>query len=227
MKRKKINTLIISDIHLGTEVSRADRVMEIINRYKFKKLILLGDIFDDLDFENMPDHHWNLISLFRRVSQKAEVVWVEGNHDKGLSKVMAAMFGIQVYKTYTWNYHYKKCLAIHGHQFDRFLINEPVLSFLASQIYLFIQKHDFKDFRMSRWIKKKSKGWLRISKKVARSAILYGRVRGADNVFCGHTHRAIHLKRKGINYYNSGCWTQLPSSYITLSHGVIKIHRVK
>ena len=227
MSKTKINTLIISDIHLGTEISRADRVMELINKYKFKKLILLGDIFDDLDFENMPDHHWDLISLFRKVSQKSEVIWVEGNHDKGLFKVMAAMFGIQVYKTYTWNYHHKKCLAIHGHQFDRFLINEPIISFIASQIYLFIQKHDFKDFRMSRWIKKRSKGWLRISKKVANSAILYGKVRGADNVFCGHTHRATHLKRKNINYHNSGCWTQIPSSYITLSHGIIKIHKVK
>ena len=227
MKKKKINTLIISDIHLGTEVSRAGRVMEVINRHKFKKLILLGDIFDDLDFENLPDHHWNLISLFHKVSQKAEVIWVEGNHDKGLSKVMAAMFGIQVYKTYTWTYHYKKCLAIHGHQFDRFLINEPILSFIASWIYLFIQRHDFKDFRMSRWIKKRSKGWLRISKKVAKSAILYGRMRGADNVFCGHTHRTTHLKRKNIDYYNSGCWTQLPSTYITMSHGIIKIHKVK
>ncbi len=227
MKKQKINTLIISDIHLGTEVSRANRVMEVLNKYRFKKLILLGDIFDDLDFYDMPNEHWQLISLIHQLSQKTEVVWVEGNHDKGLSKVMSAMFGIKVYKVYTWNYHRKKCLAIHGHQFDRFLINEPVMSFIASQVYLFIQKHDFADYRMSRWIKKKSKGWLRISKKVARSAILYGRVHGADNVFCGHTHRATHLKKKGINYYNSGCWTQIPSSYITLSRGEIKIKRMK
>ncbi len=222
---KKTETLIISDIHLGTEVSRAKKVGELLKSYSFKKLILLGDIFENLDFEDLTTEHWNLISQLRKISQRSEVIWIEGNHDKGLSKIFSNLLGTPVFKTYSWKHHGKKCLAIHGHQFDRFLINNIVLSYLASWTYLFIQKIEFSDRRISRYIKKKSKGWLRLSKKVADSAIWYGRLRGADYVFCGHTHRAIKKSKKGVRYFNSGCWTDIPSTFITLDKGLIKIHK--
>ena len=225
--KRKINTLIISDIHLGSNVSRADKVIDTLSKYRFKQLILLGDIFDDLDFKHLSDHHWNLISLFRKLSQKTKVVWVEGNHDRGLAQVMAAMVGIKVYKNYSWKYHDKLCLAIHGHQFDHFLIDNPIISYIASRLYIFIQGIDFKDYRISNFIKRKSKGWLRISKKVTNSAILYGRLHGADYIFCGHTHRSAHKKKKDIEYFNSGCWTQSPSTYITFSNGNIRIKKVR
>ncbi len=223
--KQEINTLIISDIHLGSNVSRAEKVISLLTKYKFKQLILLGDIFDDLDFKHLPNHHWDLISLFRKLSQKTKVIWVEGNHDRGLAQVMAAMVGIKVYKNYSWTYHNKLLIAIHGHQFDRFLIDNPIISYLASKLYIIIQQLDFDDYRISNFIKRKSKGWLRISKKVANSAILYGRIRGADYIFCGHTHRSAHRKKKDIEYFNSGCWTQNPATYITISHGDIKIKK--
>lgn len=226
-KKQTTHTIIISDTHLGSSVSRAKKATELLKSWNFRKLILLGDIFDNLDFRNLPQEHWDFLAYVGKLSQKKKVRWVEGNHDKGLSEIFAALIGAKIYKTYEWQYKKEKYLAIHGHQFDRFLVNNVFLSYAASAVYNFIQKIDFKDKRISHFLKKRSKGWLRLSEKVAKSAILYGRLKGAKYVFCGHTHKSMKKRKKGVKYYNSGCWTDTPSTYITIDHKQIKIHKVK
>jgi len=226
VKRKYTKTMIVSDIHLGSRVSRTSELLKLLKSYSFKKLILLGDIFEHLNFNNLTNEHWELLSYFKKISKDVEIIWIEGNHDVGLSKVMSNLVGLEVFKTYTWRYKGKKCLAIHGHQFDRFLSNNIILSYLATIFYAFIQKIDTDNQRMARFVKRKSKGWLRLSRKVANSAVLYGKLRGAKYVFCGHTHQSAHLKKRKVEYYNSGCWTDIPSSYITMDKKGIKIHEV-
>ena len=44
------NTLILSDLHLGAETSRAREATELLKENRFHRLILLGDIFADLNF---------------------------------------------------------------------------------------------------------------------------------------------------------------------------------
>lgn len=221
----KTHTLIISDLHLGSSVSRSKEAIEFLNKIKFKKLILLGDIFESLNFKKLRKSEWEFLSLITKISKKSKVVWVEGNHDKGLTEIFAGFTGAKVYKNYEWRYKKRKYLAIHGHQFDNFLINNVVLSFLANQAYNFIQLIDFHDYKVSRLIKRKSKGWLRLSEKVAKRAILYGKLKRVDYIFCGHTHKTNQKIKKNISYYNCGCWTDNPSSFITLDQDKIEIHK--
>lgn len=222
--KNKTHTLIISDFHLGSRVSRSKEAADLLNNFEFKKLILLGDIFEDLNFKRLSEDDWKLISIISKLSQATKVRWVEGNHDKGLANIFSALTGVRLHKVYQWQYRNRKYLAIHGHQFDNFLIDNAFLSILASQLYNFIQLVDFRDKRISHFLKRKSKGWLRLSEKVARRALLYARLRGADFIFCGHTHKAMHKRKGKIHYYNSGCWTDLPSTYITLDGKRIKIN---
>jgi UDP-2,3-diacylglucosamine pyrophosphatase LpxH len=222
-KGGKTHTLIISDLHLGSRVSRAREATEFLKNFEFRKLILLGDIFENLNFKRLHDDDWKFIALLTRFSKTRKVRWVEGNHDKDLANIFAALTGAKGYKVYMWKQKRKKYLAIHGHQFDNFLIDNAFLSLIATQIYNFIQLVDFKDERISRAIKRKSKGWLRLSGKVAQRAILYARLRSADYIFCGHTHKAMQERRGKIRYYNAGCWTDIPSTYITVDGKKIEI----
>ncbi len=224
--KNKTHTLIVSDFHLGSKVSRSKAVKRLLESFRFRKLILLGDIFESLDFNRLKNSDWELLSLIGKISRKKKVVWIEGNHDKGLTQVFSALIGAKVYKSYKWRYKNKKYLAIHGHQFDNFLINNAILSVIVNQIYNFIQLIDFRDKRTSRYIKRKSKGWLRLSRKVARRAILYARLRQVNYIFCGHTHKSMKMRRGKTYYYNSGCWTDIPSAYITLDKDNIEIHKV-
>ena len=44
------DTIILSDIHLGSEVSRAQDALDVLQAYSYRRLVLLGDIFSDLNF---------------------------------------------------------------------------------------------------------------------------------------------------------------------------------
>src|SRR5271157_1175345 len=84
-------TLIVSDVHLGSDLSLAADLLDLLQNSTFKRLILLGDIFADLNFSRLTKEHWRLISYLRKLSnpkRSIEVVWIEGNHDAGITQVM-------------------------------------------------------------------------------------------------------------------------------------------
>lgn len=221
---KKTHTLIISDLHLGTEVANPKKVLKLLKSYTFRKLILLGDVFDNMDFRHLDKESWALLGYIGKISKDRRVRWVIGNHDSGLADIFRTLIDAKIYETYTWKYNHEKYLAIHGHQFDRFLVNNAIISYLATVIYNLIQKLDSEKKTFSRFLKRQSKGWLRMSEKVARGAMQYGKKHEAAYVFCGHTHRAVEKSNHTVKYYNSGCWTDMPCSYITIDKDAIKIH---
>ena len=78
------NTLILSDLHLGAETSHAREATDLLKKSRFHRLILLGDIFADLNFARLNKDHWKFLGYIRKLSNPKrgiEVVWVEGNHD--------------------------------------------------------------------------------------------------------------------------------------------------
>src|SRR5438105_3064710 len=103
MKTPCFDTVILSDLHLGSEVSRAHAALRMLKAISFRRLILLGDIFCDLNFRRLKKEHWHFLGYIRRLSnpkRDIEVVWVEGNHDQGLSEVMSHLVGIEVFHEY-------------------------------------------------------------------------------------------------------------------------------
>ncbi|MES2767388.1 MAG: UDP-2,3-diacylglucosamine diphosphatase [Bacteroidota bacterium] len=213
-----VDTIIISDIHLGSEVSRSEDLLKLLKTYSFKRLILNGDVFDDLNFKRLKGDDWEFLDYIRKLSnpkRHCEVVWVAGNHD-GAAEILSHLIGVEVFDEYRWIFKEKVHLAIHGHQFDTFITKNVLLTDVASYMYLVLQKLDFKKQRVSRWVKRSSKSWLDIAEKIANDAIEYAFKTGAQHVFCGHTHLPLKIESKGVTYYNSGCWTDKPSQYITI-----------
>ena len=43
---KKIRTIFLSDIHLGTRGSRADMLLDFLREHDAERIYLVGDIFD-------------------------------------------------------------------------------------------------------------------------------------------------------------------------------------
>jgi UDP-2,3-diacylglucosamine pyrophosphatase LpxH len=220
------DTIILSDLHLGSEVSRASAALEMLKSASFNRLILLGDIFSDLNFGRLKKEHWRFLGYIRKLSnpkRDIEVVWVEGNHDRGLSDVMSHLVGIRVYQEYAWEFCGVRHLAIHGHQFDRFVSRNRVLSTFFSSVHLGLQKFAFGKRRLIRFLERFDTQWLRLSAKVSAGALAHGRSKNAQRIFCGHTHEALSLQRDGLEYYNTGSWTQETATYITIDHGGVRI----
>src|SRR5438045_1071016 len=162
------DTIIISDLHLGSEVSRASEALRMLKSASFRRLILLGDIFADLNFGRLKKEHWQFLGAIRKLSnpkRQVEVVWVEGNHDLGLTNVMSHLVGVRVFQEYAWKYAGLTHLAIHGHQFDGFAVNSSSLSNLGTRFYLLLQRLDFRDKPLTRLIDRLNTRWLRMSAK--------------------------------------------------------------
>src|SRR6266545_7535314 len=127
------DTLILSDVHLGAEMSRARDATCMLKETSFRRLILLGDIFADLNFGRLKKEHWQFLGTIRKLSnpkRNVEVVWVEGNHDHGLTEIMSHLVGVRVFQEFAWEYQGLRHIAIHGHQFDRFVVNNVRFNYL-------------------------------------------------------------------------------------------------
>lgn len=227
MQEKYFDTVIISDLHLGSEVSRAAEALEFLQDIDFRRLILLGDIFADLNFRRLTKEHWKFLGYIRKLSNPrhdVEVIWVEGNHDHGLSEIMSHLVGVRVFQEYEWMYAGKRHLAIHGHQFDSFAIRNFRLTHLGQLVFLWLQKIDSKNKRFARYLDRLNTRWLRLSAQVAQGALSHAKKGGAERIFCGHTHVPLALERDGVEYYNSGAWVDLRCTYITISLEGVQIH---
>jgi len=221
------NTLILSDLHLGAETSHAREATSVLKGTRFQRLILLGDIFADLNFARLTKDHWKFLGYIRKLSnpkRNIEVVWVEGNHDHGLTNIMSHLVGVRVYQHYAWQYRGRRHIAIHGHQFDGFQVNNVRLSKLGTSLYLKLQKLDFKRKPIVRLIDRLNTRWLRMSSKVSTGALQYARQHNADRIFCGHTHQAVHVEESGIDYYNAGGWVDSRLTYLTVDEQEVRIH---
>jgi len=222
------DTLILSDLHLGADMSRAREALRVLQQNQYRRLILLGDIFADLNFGRLKKEHWKFLGFIRKLSnpkRKVEVVWVEGNHDHGLTEIMSHLVGIRVYQEYQWEYQGLRHIAVHGHQFDGFVVSNVRVSYLiGTLLYLQLQKWDSKNKTLTRFLDRLGTRWQRLSEKVADGALAHARHHPAARIFCGHTHAAMHKREDGIDYYNCGAWIDARPTYITVGEEGVEIH---
>ena len=225
--RPTCNTLILSDLHLGADMSRAREALHVLRNNDYRRLILLGDIFADLNFGRLKKEHWKFLGYIRKLSnpkRNVEVVWVEGNHDHGLAEIMSHLVGVRVYEEYVWEYQGLRHIAVHGHQFDGFSVSNVRVSYLIGTLaYLQLQKWDSKNKALTRLLDRMNTRWLRLSPKVAEGAIAHARHRHAARIFCGHTHAAMNRADHGVEYFNCGAWIDAHPTYITIGEAGVEI----
>jgi UDP-2,3-diacylglucosamine pyrophosphatase LpxH len=228
VERQPYDTLILSDLHLGADMSRAREALSVLRQNRYRRLILLGDIFADLNFGRLKKEHWKFLGFIRKLSnpkRNVEVVWVEGNHDHGLTEIMSHLVGVEVYQEYQWEYQGLRHIAVHGHQFDGFVVSNVRVSYwIGTLLYLQLQKWDSKNKTLTRFLDRLNTRWLRLSPKVAEGALAHARHHQAARIFCGHTHAAMHKHEDGIDYFNCGGWIDTHPTYITGGESGVEIH---
>jgi len=236
MSKNKVDVIIISDIHLGSNYCHATDLQNMLESYTFKKLILVGDVFQHGNFDRLHKmdrlhrSHWNVLSLFRKLTEPdrgVEVIWIEGNHDWKVLNIIGAILGIHIFDEYSWESDGKKFLAIHGHQFDLRLPKSELLNKIGQNAYLFIQKHFQKKF--TRYISIIGKKFSRSVQNVRNGAISYAAEKQCDYVFCGHTHVPESVTKtvdnREIRYFNTGTWADgAKLTYITVTRGNAMLH---
>ncbi len=208
---KQVNTILFSDVHLGSPIARAFDLLGTLKEYHFKKLIIVGDMFEDLNFKHLTSTHWELLEHIGKVSRRGvDVVWVEGNHDGKFLEFMSHMLGIPSRNEYSWEVGGRKFIALHGHKFDNFLSGNPFLGRFAAEAYSLVQRTISSTF-ISFLSDRIADRWQRLSEQVADMALAYCKKKGADAIICGHTHFVYHLMKDNVEYYNLASWIAKPS----------------
>src|SRR4051794_15613843 len=134
--------LVISDLHLGSDVCQARLLEEFVEwaaRYS-RELVINGDILDDLNFNRLNKWHFAVLRSIRRHSDRDDfrLVWVRGNHD-GPADIVSHIVGVKILDEYTYQNNYIKLLILHGDQFDHFVTHYGLLTEFACWLFYYIQ----------------------------------------------------------------------------------------
>lgn len=221
-----LDALILSDVHLGSTNCQAKLLCDFLERIKegrlvTQELILNGDVFDSIDFRRLTKTHWKVLSLLRKLSDRIDITWICGNHD-GSAEVVSHLLGVTVKDEYVLVSGGRKILVLHGHRFDDFLDAHPILTWIGDCIYFFLQWVD-RTHHFAKLAKKGSKTFLRCAKKIEEGSIEHARKKNCAVVCCGHTHHAGRSTSGSVSYFNSGCWTELPCTYLAIADGRLNL----
>lgn len=219
---KIYNTIIVSDVHLGNKMSRAKELLEFLKSVDFIRLILLGDIFQDLNFSRLKSSHWDLLTYIRKISKDKDVVWLRGNHDMDVHLVMSNMLGIPVLDRLVWKEEDGTTFCfMHGHQFDGLATRWKWSSQLGSKLMLGMQSIFGSSENAKETYKKIDSLERKITnapEKVRNGALKHAKKNGYDVIVCGHTHNAEQTVSEGIEYLNTGHWLSHNCSYVVIDN---------
>jgi UDP-2,3-diacylglucosamine pyrophosphatase LpxH len=220
------DAVIISDLHLGSDNCQARRIADFLDAIEREelptaRLILNGDVFDSIDFRRLNKHHWKVLSLLRKLSDRIEIVWLCGNHD-GSAEVISHLLGVSVRDEYELATGDRRVLILHGHVFDEFIDAHPFLTWVGDVVYYWLQRIDSTHY-FAKLAKKGSKTFLRCARRIRDKSVEHARRKRCQAVCCGHTHHVEVDLTQDVHYYNGGCWTELPCTYLTVADGVIEL----
>ena len=89
MERRRLDVVVLSDIHLGTYGCRAKELLNYLRSIQPDMLILNGDIIDGWQFSKrfFPSLHMQVIrELMKFITNGSRVVYITGNHDEMMRK---------------------------------------------------------------------------------------------------------------------------------------------
>jgi UDP-2,3-diacylglucosamine pyrophosphatase LpxH len=219
--------LVLSDLHLGATSSQVRHIQEFLDNIPItRRLVLNGDVLENTE-HRLTKHHWKVLSQLRKLSDQLELVWVIGNHDCDADAI-ANLIGASFVPRYQFSSGGKQVLCVHGHSWDSFLTDHPLITVVADWIYLWLQKINR---RLAVRVKRRSKTFLRSVERVRAKALDHGKQHRLDLVVCGHTHHAEAPDQAASPgrplYVNTGCWTDLVCHYWTIKDGITHLHEIQ
>jgi len=214
-----VHTIVVSDVHIGSPVSGARALKHVLESLNYKKLVINGDILDTLDFGSLDKHDWDLWHYLQDMTNPQhakEIVWIRGNHDHLITRLWQETHHIDVLNEHEWSVGGNNFLAMHGDQFDDFWQRHMKLSFLIGDIYIYLQRFDTKDHRISEWVKKASNRWRKSAQRISSRFGEYVKGKNIHYALHGHTHIAGIEVAEHCTVINSGTWAARRCHYIAI-----------
>jgi UDP-2,3-diacylglucosamine pyrophosphatase LpxH len=96
MSKRKVEVLIISDIHLGTYGCHAKELLTYLKSVDPDILVLNGDIIDIWNFSKsyFPKSHMHVLRQILKMAENGtKTYYITGNHDEALRKYSGTKLG--------------------------------------------------------------------------------------------------------------------------------------
>jgi UDP-2,3-diacylglucosamine pyrophosphatase LpxH len=226
-RRRAVELVILSDIHLGTYGCHAEELLRYLKTIKPKKLILNGDIIDMWQFSKnyWPASHMQVIKHITGLMAKGtKIVYLAGNHDEMLRKFRGFRLGsflidnrvvIRLNGKRVWIFHgdvfdvtmqYSKWLAKLG------AVGYDTLILVNTFVNWCLQKVGKQKISLSKRVKDSVKTAVKFINDFESTAANIAISNGYDYVACGHIHhpeiKTIDTENGSVVYLNSGDWVE-------------------
>ncbi|MDD2438570.1 MAG: UDP-2,3-diacylglucosamine diphosphatase [Massilibacteroides sp.] len=235
--KKYYSTVVVSDIHLGSEHSHTQEVTDFLKQIHCDRLILNGDIIDGWQLQK-PGRRWKQEhTCFFKVLMKmmeiynTEIIYIRGNHDDFLDNLVPFTFAnISILKDYLLETNGKRYYVTHGDIFDSVTTHMRWLARLGDIGYTFLlwlnkyynrirKKQGKPYYSLSQAIKQKVKNAVSYISDFERTLVAFAKEKKADGIICGHIHRPANTFYENIHYLNSGDWVESLSALVENEQG--------
>ncbi|MEP2025702.1 MAG: metallophosphoesterase family protein [Reichenbachiella sp.] len=230
-RKRKVDILVLSDIHLGTYGCRAKELLNYLRSVSPKQVILNGDIIDIWQFSKRywPKSHMKVVShLFKWMSKGVKMNYITGNHDEMLRKFEGFKVGsFRLQNKLVLELEGEKVWVFHGDVFDvtmqhsRWLTKLGAIGYdtliLINQVVNNISEFFGKGrISLSKKVKNSVKGAVKFINKFEETATTIAAENGYKYVMCGHIHhpeiKDYETEHGNVTYLNSGDWIENLSS---------------
>lgn len=238
----KYKSVFVSDIHLGTKMSQADRFLDFMKTFECDNLYLVGDIVDGWAMNSKmywsQSHNDVVQKLLRKARKGVNVVFIPGNHDEFLKPFCGNDFGnIKLMSSDVYSaLNGKRYSVVHGDQFDVVINHAKWLSHLGSWAYdvsivlnvvfnKFMDLLDMPRWSVSAWLKYKVKSAVNFIGAYEETLSAYAKKCGSDGIICGHIHHANIATFNDVEYMNCGDWVESCTALVEKLDGTWEIIR--
>ena len=239
--KKKYKSIFISDVHLGTKASQAEKLCKFLKENTCENLYLVGDIIDAWRLQRkwyFPQEHANVIRRIITAAKRDTAVWyILGNHDEFLRKYIKYNIEVGNVKIVNQTVHQigdKKYLVIHGDFFDPTMNHAKWLMHIGDIAYNLMiwvnlqlnwirKKLKLNPWGLSKFLKSKTKEAINFIGNYETQLSEYCKKHGYDGIICGHIHTPANKMINGIHYINTGDWVENSTAIVEHFDGRLEL----
>jgi UDP-2,3-diacylglucosamine pyrophosphatase LpxH len=215
-----MKAIIVSDLHIGSRYFLYHNFAQFLDHIpEDAEFILNGDIIDT-PYAKLKPADRQILDRFEEMSLRQKVVWLRGNHDNGY---LPANFGkIQINKHYALQ---KRLFITHGDFFDEVMPKSRVFIKTFQLLHDLRIKLGARPIHVAQYAKKWKRFYAYLRQSVTINAVNYARENGFKAVACGHTHYAEKQFVNGVQYFNTGAWTEFPAYFVRVTENEITLKK--
>jgi UDP-2,3-diacylglucosamine pyrophosphatase LpxH len=230
--KRKVEIVVISDVHLGTYGSRANELVAYLRSIQPEILILNGDIIDIWQFSKhyFPADHMQVVKeIATLLSKETKVYYITGNHDEMLRKFKGFKIGnFEIQNKLILPLKTGNAWFFHGDVFDTTMKHSKWIAKLGGKGYdllimintivnWFSEKLGKGRISLSKKVKDSVKGVIKYVNNFEETAADIAIENGFQFVVCGHIHqpqikKIIKENGDSVTYLNSGDWVENSTS---------------